>query len=376
MKFSCDSSTLQKGISIVEKAISPRTSLPVLENIFLELKEGQLKLRGNDLEIGIENIVPVSGSGDDGSILIKARTISSIISKLQNQALNFEVGTDNKMIIKAEKVDFDILCTQSEDYPVFPSVEQGTKLQVPIGALKDLIKHTVFSVAFDETKQFLNGILIKNESGKLVFVTTDGYRLSLKKHETSIPEEAFSVIVPYKAMNELNKIIGHIEEDKVVAITISENQISFSIGDFLLVSRVIKGQFPDYNQVLPKELEFSYSIPRKVFVDAAERASIIASASNNVVRLSFDEGTIVLRASAPSLGEFREEMDVTKSRGEGEVKIAFNVKLILDAVKILESDDVTLEFNSGLSPCVIRSRSDVDFTYIIMPIRTSDYSEN
>lgn len=375
MKFSCDSTTLQKGINIVEKAISPRTSLPVLENIFFELDNNQLKLRGNDLEIGIENVVPVSESGVKGSILIKARTISSIISKLQNQSLDIEVGDDNKMVIKADKVDFDILCTQSDDYPVFPSLEQGTKLQLSIGTLKDLIKHTIFSVSFDETKQFLNGILVKSEENSIVFVTTDGYRLSLKRYETVIPEEGFNVIVPYKAMNELNKIVGHIDENSMVDIVVSENQISFSVGNFILVSRVIKGQFPDYNQVLPKELEFSYSIPRKLFVDAAERASIIASASNNVVRLTFNEGAIVLRASAPSLGEFREEVDATKSRGEGEVKIAFNVKLILDAVKILESDDICLEFNSGLSPCVIRSQSDTDFTYIIMPIRTSDYSE-
>lgn len=375
MKFSCESGTLQKGISIVEKAISSRTSLPVLENIFFELNGGQLKLRGNDLEIGIENVLPIEGTGSDGSILVRAKTISSIMSKLQNQKLNIEVNDKQQMVIKAENVDFDILCTNSDEYPVFPDVEKGAQVSLSVETLKQLVKYTIFSVSFDETKQFLNGVLIKKDKDGLFFVSTDGYRLSLKTTELKDDIPDFSLIVPYKAMNELFKIIQQLKDEEQVKLNISENQVAFTVGESLLVSRVIKGQFPDYNQVLPAQTDHSYVVSRRLFLDAAERAAIIASASNNVVRLAFDDKGITIRSSAPSLGDFKEDLSAKRESGEGEVKVAFNVKLIVDAVKIIESDDVVISFNGGLAPCKIQPVNDESYTYIIMPIRTSDYNQ-
>jgi DNA polymerase-3 subunit beta len=154
MKFKIDSKELEKSIHIVEKAVSTRSSVPVLENIFLEIKDGQLKLRGNDLEIGIENIIPLSTIDEEGSILVKAKTISNIVSKLDKQSLDIEVGQSSTFILKGEKVDFDILGMPSGDYPNFPTLEKGVSFTISVGELKSLIKHTIISVSFEKQAIF------------------------------------------------------------------------------------------------------------------------------------------------------------------------------------------------------------------------------
>jgi len=376
MQFSCSTSSLQKGIGIVEKAISQRTTLPVLENLYLDLSGNALRLRGNDLEVGIETTVGVNSAGIDGSILIRAKTFSSILSKIQSEIIDITVENSNRMIVKANKVDFEILCSSVDDYPVFPSIESGSAFSVKTGTLKDLIRHTLFSVSFDETKQFLNGIFVKVESGVLYFVATDGYRLSLKKKSldtVNLPD--FSLIVPYKAMNELNKILSGVSDDDDIQVNISDAQVAFSCDKFLLISRVIKGQFPDYRQVLPKHSDNLFSVSRFAMVNACDRATIIASTSNNVVRLQFTDDNLTIKANAAALGDFKEQIDVSRLQGSGDVKIAFNVKLVLDGIRGIDSDDVRLEFNQGISPCVVRSVTDEDYVYIVMPIRTNDFQD-
>lgn len=377
MKFSCNSSELQKSITIVEKAISPRTSLPILENIFFELKNGRLRLRGNDLEIGIDYSMPVEKAESDGAILLKAKTISNIISKIPNQNLTIQADSQNKVIIKADqRLDFDILGTSADDYPEFPGIENGVRLTLTCADLRELIRHTIFAVSFDETKQFLNGILIKNEDNVLFFVATDGYRLSLKKKQIKTPDQDFSAIIPHKAMNEVQKILQNVAEGTEITLNISKNQVAFSMDNFLFVTRVIQGQFPDYRQVIPANSANAFSVPRRYFFDACERASIISSASNNVARLSFNDNHLIIKANAASLGEFREDIDIKRLKGSGETRIAFNVRLLIDAIKHMDMDDIKMEFNNELSPCIIRPLTGEEYLYIIMPIRTSDYQAN
>lgn len=376
MKFSCATSTLQKGISIVEKAISQRTTVPVLENLYLSLEGTELKLRGNDLEIGIETVVTVDSAEINGTILVKAKTLASILSKIQSGVIDISVDSSNRMVIRGNKVDFEILCLSVDDYPVFPSVESGISFDIKVSDLKDLIRHTIFAVSFDETKQFLNGILIKNDANTMCFVATDGYRLSLKRHGMAGEVADFSVIAPFKAMNELNKILPSFGDESLVKLTISETQVVFSVDRFILISRVIKGQFPDYRQVIPKQSDNLFSVNRMALQGACDRATIISSSSNNVVRLLFNDHTLVVRANAASMGEFHEEIEVTRGQGSGDVKIAFNVKLVLDGIRGMDADDIRLAFNQGVSPCVIRPGGDDDYIYIVMPIRTNDFQDD
>ncbi len=373
MKFRCKTKNFQKGIQLVEKAVSSRSSLPVLENVYLELSDRSLRMRGNDLEIGIETSVDVESVERTGSVLVKAKTLSSIMSKITDPFIDIEVDSNAKFILKSAKLDFDILGMSSEDYPVFPSLESGECISIKVSDLIPLIKYTIFSVSFDETKQFLNGIHIKNEGNKLVFVATDGYRLALKTLEFPVLDGQFSIIAPFKAMHELLKMLQSEAEDSDVIMSISNHQISFTLNSFLLISRVIQGQFPDYNRVIPQTCDFSYRVSSSELASASERASIISSASNNVVRFSFHDTSLHIAAQAPGVGEFKEDIDLQKKSGEGVKTIAFNIRLVLDVLKIIDVEQLSISFNSELSPCRFESGMDSSYLFIVMPIRTSDF---
>lgn len=373
MKFACESGSLQKAIALVEKAISNRTPLAVMENIFFELKGSELILRGNDLEVGIEYKIPVQDASGDSSVLIKASTVSSIVSKMANQRLEFECDSNQLVHIKSEHVGFDIHGSSVDDYPVFPSVETGVTLTLKAEELLRFISHTVFAVSHDETKQFLNGLLVSKSGQDLHFVSTDGFRLALFQNALSEQVPDFSAIVPYKAMNELQKILQQMDGQSDVKMTVSEKQSSFVMTDFVLVSRLIQGQFPDYRQVLPKNSGNVFTVPRRTLVSAADRAQIIAAHSNNVVRFLFSQDSVSIRAVAPKMGEFNESIAVNRQSGDGDVKISFNVKLVLEAIKNIETDDIIVEFNNELSPCLMRPVTEEGYLYIVMPIRTSEY---
>ena len=375
MEFTCKSSQLKEAIGVVEKAIAAKSTLPVLENVFLELNDGQLKLRGNNLEIGIENNLAIENAQANGSVLVKAKTLSGIITKIDNEFVTLSVDEQKKLSIKSGSIDLAILGSTVEDYPVFPSIESGQQLSVSVAALRSLISHTLIAVSYDETKQFLNGILIKNEGDSLIFVATDGYRLSLKKQGIVPLAENFSCIVPHKAFNELNRILQNEAEDKKVQLTISSGQVVFKMDEFVLISRLIQGQFPDFNQVIPAETANSFKVARQAFISAADRASIIASASNNVVRFSFDSESMLLQANAKGLGEFKEGVTINRLTGQDSAKIAFNIRLIIDVLKTLTVENLVLSFNNELSPCKITVENDDSFCYIIMPIRTTEYQD-
>ena len=180
MQFKCKSKVLKNSISLVEKAVSQKSSLPILENIFLELKDTTLTLRSNNLEIGIENDIKLDQVTKDGSVLVKAKTLSGIVSKIDDTDISFCVDEKQTLSIKGQQVNFDILGSDAKDYPVFPVIDAGISFSVSSEELKEMIRHTIISVSYDETKQFLNGILVKSEEDKLCFVATDGYRLALK----------------------------------------------------------------------------------------------------------------------------------------------------------------------------------------------------
>ena len=260
MEFTCKSKDLKDAIGVVEKAIAAKSSLPVLENVYLELSDNSLRLRGNNLEIGIENNLQIEQVQSTGSVLLKAKTLSGIIAKLDNESITLKADDQQKVSIKSGKVDLAILGNKVDEYPVFPSIESGQQLSLTVEALRELISHTLIAVSYDETKQFLNGIMVRNEQDSLVFVSTDGYRLSLKKQGIVPLTEEFSSIVPHKAFSELNRILQNEPADKKVQMIISSGQISFKMDSFLLISRLIQGQFPDYNQVIPKETANSFKI--------------------------------------------------------------------------------------------------------------------
>ena len=376
MKFKINLTDLILGVGTVCKSISSRSTLPVLENIYMEyISDNQILMRGNDLELGIEYVLPVEvlESSDNKQILIKASTLNDIISKMRSDDITLTFNDQYQAHIESSQIKFDIFGLNSSEYPDFPVIERDLTFSVKSDILLKLIKHTIFSVSYDETKQFLNGIKIEANNNCCDFISTDGFRLSIQNQQfdTDIPE--FSCIVPFKTMNELSKILVQLKSESI-EVHLSEKQISFKLGHCTVISRLINGRFPDYKQVLPKNLLFEFSISRQSLLNATDRANIIASHSNHVARFNFSEQDVTLLANNSKMGDYTETVGLKRYAGERDISVSFNIKLLQEVLKIIEQQDVTIQLNSELSPCVIKPVGDTTYTHILMPIRMSDFS--
>lgn len=377
MKFSIDRSEFTLGVNTVCKAISSRTTLPILENLYLAIQNNQIVMRGNDLELGIEYVLPVNVEDQQApsGVLLKANTLNDILSKLNSDTVDIDLNELLKCNIKSSAIDFDIHGVSIDEYPQFPTIEKNIQFDIDSSILLDLIKHTIFSVSYDETKQFLNGIKIECKDNRCDFISTDGFRLSLKyeQFDKDLPE--FSCIVPFKTMNELSKVLTSVKSDSV-QLFLSERQISFKVGASTIISRLINGRFPDYKQVMPKNTLFEYKISRQLLLSAADRANIIASHSNFVAKFNFTETLLTISASNAKLGDYVEQLGVSRHVGERDITVSFNIKLLQEALKIIDQQDVVFEINSELSPCVIKPVGDQTYTHILMPIRMSEFSND
>jgi DNA polymerase-3 subunit beta len=375
MKFSIDRSEFTLGVNTVCKAISSRTTLPILENLYLAIQNNQIVMRGNDLELGIAYVLPIKLEDHQApsGVLLKANTLNEILSKLNSDTVDIDLNELLKCNIKSSAIDFDIHGISVDEYPQFPTIEKNIQFDIDSSILLDLIKHTIFSVSYDETKQFLNGIKIECKGNQCDFISTDGFRLSLKyeQFEKELPE--FSCIVPFKTMHELSKILTLVKSESV-QLFLSERQISFKVGAATIISRLINGRFPDYKQVMPKNTLFEYKISRQLLLSAAERANIIASHSNFVAKFKFTETLLTISASNAKLGDYNEQLDVNRHLGDRDITVSFNIKLLQEALKIIDQQDVIFEINSELSPCVIKPVGDQTYTHILMPIRMSEFS--
>jgi DNA polymerase-3 subunit beta len=370
MEFRCVKTDLNSALQIVEKAVSVRSTLPVVGNILLEATAVGLKLSSNDLEIGIELLLDAN-IVTEGAVLAPAKTLSSIVSKLSEGEVTFKVDENNSILITSKQSKFNIHGLPVDDFPALHRLSKGETLKIEADTLRKMISQVIIAVSLDEAKQFLNGILIEKDKNELRFVATDGFRLARKisaLHEDSA--SGLSIIVPSRALNEINRILQQEDYQGLVELVVTREQVSFQFKSIYFVSRLIQGQFPDYNHVIPADQKTRITISRKDLQEAAERASIIASSSANIIRLEMVDQRLLITANTSSIGNVSELVDIQKE-GEDMQPIAFNVRLILDAIKNIPEDSIVITLNGATSPGVITPRGDKDFTYVVMPIRTA-----
>lgn len=375
MKFKCNRQELLKHVLWVEKAISLKTAMPILSNIYLEIDEDKLHIRGQDLEIGIESTMTVNSETDKKhAFLVQSSLFVNVISKIPDEIIQLELVDEKKIIVSANKLKFDLFGLTVNDYPDFPQHETHiNSFEIPADELSGAIKRTIFAVSTDETKTFLNGILLKTSSKGLSFVATDGFRLAYYLSNRESKLEELSIIIPHKAVVELLKIIQQFDPNENLEIGISDNQISIKKNSFVFFSRLIQGKFPDYNQVLPKSTSYSFTINRSQFLSAAERAVVIAEHSNKIVKLIFSSDKLTLLSQAASMGKYEESIEYAQTYSCEEKQLSFNIKLIIECLKVIQSDKVVLKFNNEVSPFVIESElGEEEGVYVVMPIRTSE----
>jgi DNA polymerase-3 subunit beta len=371
MKVVLTRSDLAKGILTVQSAVASKNTMPILANVLLEAKDKRLEFVATDLDMGIRCSVPAEVV-EKGSITINAKKLSDIVRELPDASVDLEIDDSHKMILVCQKSNFKVHGLPKDDFPILPEVKKDKVFKVNGSLLQEMIRKTLFAVSTDETRYVLNGVYFHVEGGKLRMVSTDGHRLAfIQKKLEGKNDDKCSVIIPTKALNELSKVISDVgkgkEDEVVVEVVATDNQIKFIVGGVEIISRLIEGQFPNYDQVIPKDSDKKVEASVSELAAATRRVAILTSEKSNSIRYQVKGSKLTISSKTPDMGEAKEEMDVTY-KGE-EISIAYNAKYVLDVLKNIGTDAVSLELTQPLSPGILRPKGDADYLCVIMPMR-------
>ncbi len=366
MRVQCPQEHLLREVQTVSRAISSRASMPILANILLEATPNNLRLMATDLELGVETQISATVT-EPGSITLPARIFGDIVSNLPVAPVMVDASEgDTKVRITCGTIKFEILGLPAADFPVMPSEGGEVVARIDAGLLRTMIRQTSFAVSTDETRPFLTGVYFVIEEKNSRLVATDGGRLALRKATLgSSTKGKVTAIVPSKTMAELVRALGGVEGE--VTVGSHENQLVFSVAGMRFVSRLIAGQFPPYEKVIPTEFKQRIKIGTEQLLRAVRRASITARDSANVVRLSADERTLTVSSNTPEVGKAQEDVEV---QAEGEtIPVAFNAKFLLDALTNMDAPEVFFELTGSLSPGVLRPVDHAEYLYVLAPVR-------
>ena len=364
MKFSITKDALLEGLSSVQNVVPSLTTLPILSNVLIEGGDGVLRLTTTDLDLGVRRSVEASVERS-GAITLPARRLLSIVRELPEGMVSFEANGNNVAFIQSAAVHYKLLGLAAADFPPLAGYDGASDFRVPQKDLRDALKRTCYAASDDQTRFVLNGLLFSFKAGKLTLVATDGKRLALADLEVEFPVSCErDVIVPSKAVEGLVRML---DEEGEVKICLSEDQIVFEATAWILISKLIEGTFPQYQQVIPSRPETSIAVPREAFMLAVRRAALLADAKSRSVKLVFSNGTVEIIAVTPDVGEAKESCAVAYDGPA--ISVAFNPDFLVAPLKNLPADDVSLDLTEETSPGVIRTED--SFLYVLMPLRLS-----
>jgi DNA polymerase-3 subunit beta len=358
---------LLDGINIVQKAVATKTTKPILEGILIECNS-TLKMTANDSEICIECKI----NADiliEGAIVINSKMFGDIVRKLPNAEVLIFLKENDIVYIECENSKFEIKGIPIDGFPEIPIVEKINFFKINQKLLKEMIRQTIFAVSIDENRPNLMGSLIQFIGTEIFIVSIDGFRLALRKYNYKNGESYnFSKVIPGKTLNEVMKILQPIDSE--IEVYSSNTQIVFDIGNYKIVSSLVNGEYLNYKNFIPTENEIIVKVNKKEILSSIERASLITSEEKKYpVLFNVYEEKIVLTSNT-NLGSVREELNVT---GKGNtVNVGFNPKYFIDALKIIDNDEIYLKFTSSSGPCTITPVDLDDFAYMVLPVRTNN----
>lgn len=377
MKFIIQKDYLVQSVQDVMKAVSSRTTIPILTGIKIVATEEGVTLTGSDSDISIESFIPNEEEGKEivdiqkpGSVVLPARFFSEIVKKLPKDIVELDVQSHFLTIIRSGKAEFNLNGLDAEEYPHLPQIEENNMFRLPTDLLKNMIRQTVFAVSTSETRPILTGVNWKVDGKELTCIATDSHRLALRKATIETGNEAtYNVVIPGKSLSEFSKILD--DSHELVDIVITENQVLFKTKHLLFFSRLLDGNYPDTSRLIPADSKTDVILNVKEFLQSIDRASLLArEGRNNVVKLStLDEGIVEISSNSPEIGKVNEEVQSQSISGE-ELKISFSAKYMLDALKALEGTDIKINFTGAMRPFVIRTLEDDSMLQLILPVRT------
>mgnify|MGYP002410107946 CR=1 FL=1 len=363
MKIICSKSNLVRGVSIVSKAVPSKTTMPILECILIDASADIIKLTANDMELGIET--QIEGEVEErGIIALNARIFSEIVRKLPDNDVTIKTDESSQAIITCEKAKFNIAAQSGEDFSYLPVIEKESYITVSEFTLKEVIRQTIFSIADNDTNKMMTGELFEIDDNILKVVSLDGHRISIRKIELKDNYSPRKVIVPGKTLQEISKIIGG-EADVNVDISFTKNHIVFEFDKTVVVSRLIEGNYFKINQMLSSDYETKVKIHKKELLDCIDRATLlIKEGEKKPIIIDIRDESMELKIKS-QIGSMDEEILITK---EGkDLLIGFNPKFLIDALRVIDDEEVDLYFMNAKAPCFIKNENE-SYIYLILPV--------
>jgi DNA polymerase III subunit beta len=365
MKFRISKEAFLDGLQKVQHVVSSRTTLPILSNVLLVARDGRLQFTTTDLDVGITGSVEAQVE-KEGATTLPAKRLVNIVRELPASEVEVSVDAKNHASIRSGPSFFKIIGLSEAEFPPLPDFEGAKEFRIPQQTLKDGLKKTSYAISTDETRYVLNGIFTSFREGKMTLVATDGRRLAMVDSDLEFPaSHETDVIIPTKAVQELQRLLGDSGE---VIVKLSDNQVSFTVGDSLLASKLIEGNYPNYRQVIPGDSNERVVISREALLETVRRVSLLSSDKSNSVKLVFSENHIEVTANSPDVGEAQESMDVIYSGPA--MQIAFNPEFLQAPLRNLDSDEVFLDLIDEMSPGVLRIEG--TFLYVLLPMRVTN----
>ncbi|MCE9647312.1 MAG: DNA polymerase III subunit beta [Chloroflexi bacterium] len=374
MKVTVLQENLARGLSIVSRAVSPRSTLPVLSNILIASDEGRLRLSATNLELGITCWI-AARIDEEGSTTVPARTFADLVNTLPGDQvqLALDVKTQN-LHVKGGTSNNDIKCIDAQEFPPLPVPEMEGAVQLNVSDFKEMIQQVAFAASTDEARPVLMGVLLHVEKDKLTMAAADGFRLSVRKAVLSNPvPQPLNLIIPARALNELARVAGDSEEPIYMVSPKNRGQVLFRVKDVEVVSQLIDGTFPDYQQIIPRNYKSRTLVSTASLLKACKQAEIFAREGSNVARFDIKQANGEMQPSEVEISATSEETGKNETIVEatvdgGSVLIAFNVKFLREALEIIKTPNVALETSAANAPGVVRPVGDDNFLHVIMPM--------
>ena len=381
MKFVCTQHDLNINLALVSRAVSTRPTHPVLANIKIEATADpdRIRLTGFDLSLGIQTSFAAQ-VGEEGTLTLPAKLLNDIVAKLPSGeiSLDDEAG-ENLVTITSASGRYQVRGMSAEEFPELPSIEQGETNQLSAAAFIDGLKGSLIACSQDESKQVLTGVYLKVEPERLEFAATDGHRLGIvevyptESQTTQIAAESaqkgsFEVTVPAKALRELEKMLSAIPEGDRLGLQLEQGQVVFGWGDRKLTTRTLEGKYPDYRLLIPRQFQRQITVDRKQLLTALERIAVLSDQSN-LVKFSIDSTKQSLDLSVESQDRGSGRESLTAQISGTDLDIAFNIKYLMDGLKTLPTQEITISLNGPLEPVILTPLGGINMTYLVMPVQ-------
>ncbi len=369
MKIVCKKTNLLNGVQIVSKAVPSKTTMSILECILIDVRNGEIKLAANDMELGIETRIEGEVI-EKGMIALDAKIFLEIVRKLPDSNIKIETDSSLKTTITCEKAKFNIIGKSGEDFSYLPLIERNDSVVVSQFTLKEIIRQTIFSIADNDNNKLMTGELLEIDEDTLKVVSLDGHRISIRKIQLKNTYEFKKIVVPGKTLSEISKILSG-DTDKDVNIFFTDNHILFEFDNTIVVSRLIEGEYFRIDQMLSSDYETKVRINKKEFLSCIDRATLLVKEGDKKpVIINITDDAMELKMNT-IIGSMDEEIDISKSGKD--LMIGFNPKFLIDALRVIDDEEVDLYMVNPKAPCFIRDEEE-NYVYLILPVNFTTVS--